>query len=162
MVSKEELQEQLKSSMKQGKELKTGTLRMLLSSLSNKEKDKQFQASKQNPESTEKVMLDEEEIQSVIATEVKKRKEAAEAFEKGERAEAAAKEREELEILQAFLPAQLSAEEVAAIVKEAIAETGALSMQDMGKVMAAVMGKLKGQADGNTVQRIAQNVLTKQ
>ncbi|MDP6703905.1 MAG: GatB/YqeY domain-containing protein [archaeon] len=158
MVSKTELQDQLKAAMKEKDEVKTGALRMLLSSLSNKEKEKQFQAVKQNAEAGE-VVLEEEEIQAVVATEVKKRKEAAEAFEKGGRAEAAAKEKEELEILQAFLPEQLSEEEIADIVKEAIAETSASSMQDMGKVMAAAMGKLKGQADGAVVQNIVKTQL---
>ena len=161
MVNKVELQEQLKASMKEGNELKTGVLRMLLSSIFNKEKEKQFQASKESSDSAEEVNLTEEEIQSVVATEVKKRKEAAEAFEKGDRPEAAAKEKQELEILEVFLPEQLSEEEIVNIVKEAIAETGASSIQEMGKVMAAAMGKLKGQADGGVVQNIVKSELSK-
>mgnify|MGYP000229951290 FL=1 len=145
MVGKQEIQDQLKESMKDGNEVKTGALRMLLSSLSNKEKEKRFKAGKEDSSKTEEDLakeseLTEEEIQSAIATEVKKRKEAKEAFEKGGRDEAAAKEQEELEILQAFLPEQMSEEEVEAIVKEAITETGASSISDMGKVIGIVMG----------------------
>ncbi|MEK7542151.1 MAG: GatB/YqeY domain-containing protein [Patescibacteria group bacterium] len=145
---KEEIQKQLKEAMLQKDELKTGTLRMLLAALINKEKEKSQHE------------LSEEEIQQVISTEVKKRKEATEAFEKGGRPEMAEKERKEMKILQKYLPEQLSEEEVRKLVKEAMEQTGATTPQDMGKVMAAVMPKLKGKADGVLVSSIVRELLT--
>tara|TARA_B100001971_G_C18176045_1_gene529974 strand:- start:791 stop:1291 length:501 start_codon:yes stop_codon:yes gene_type:complete len=164
MVGKQEIQDQLKESMKEGNEVKTGALRMLLSSISNKEKEKRFQATKEDSGKAEEDLtkeseLTEEEIQSLIATEVKKRKEAKEAFEKGGREEAAQKEQQEMELLQVFLPEQMSEEEVEAIVKEVIAETGASSISDMGKVIGSVMGKVKGGADGGMVSAITKKLL---
>tara|TARA_Y100000310_G_scaffold125815_1_gene124543 strand:+ start:225 stop:725 length:501 start_codon:yes stop_codon:yes gene_type:complete len=164
MVGKQEIQDQLKESMKEGNEVKTGALRMLLSSISNKEKEKRFQVTKQDSGKSEEDLakeseLTEEEIQSLVATEVKKRKEAKEAFEKGGRDEAAQKEQQEMELLQAFLPEQMSEQEVEAVVKEVIAETGASSISDMGKVIGIVMGKVQGKADGGAVSAIAKKLL---
>ena len=95
----------------------------------------------------------------MLFAEVKKRKEAHEAFSKGGREESATKEQQEMELLQAFLPEQMAAEEVEIIVKEVIAETGASSMSDMGKVIKAVMGKVQGKADGAVVSTIAKKLL---
>ena len=146
---KQKIQKDLKQSLLQKDELKTGTLRMVLAALVNKEKERGAQ-------------ITEEEAQSVLLAEAKKRKEAAEAFEKGGRPEMAEKERKELEILQAYLPEQISEEEIRAAVKEAIEQTGASSAQDMGKVMAAVMSKLKGRADGALVSSVVKEELTNQ
>ena len=146
---KQKIQQDLKQSLLEKNELKTGTLRMVLAALVNKEKERGAQ-------------ITEEEAQSVLLAEAKKRKEAAEAFEKGGRPEMAEKERKELEILQAYLPEQMSEEEIRAAVKEAIEQTGASSAQDMGKVMAAVMSKLKGRADGVLVSSVVKEELTNQ
>lgn len=148
---KKEIQGELKAALLQKDELKTGTLRMLLAALVNKEKE--------NPPAGGLGPLSEEQTQDIVLSEVKKRKEAIEAFEKGGRPEMAAKERKELEILQKYLPEQLSEEEVRKIVEEAIAQTGASSPQDMGKVMAALMPKVKGKADGSLLASIVKEFL---
>jgi len=144
---KKQIQDDLKQAMKAGDSLKTGALRMLLAALTNKEKEKG------------QTELSDEGIQQVIATEAKKRKEAAEAFEKGGKREMAEQEKRELEILQAYLPEQMGEEEIRKLVKEAIAKTGALSPQDMGKVMAALMPQTKGKADGSLVSQIVKQSL---
>ncbi len=143
---KQRIQQELKEAMLQKDELKTGTLRMLLAAFVNKEKEKGT------------ALLDDQ-AQSIIMFEVKKRKEAAEAFEKGQRPEMAEKERKEMEILQKYLPEQISEEEIRKLVKEAIGETGAATPQDMGKVMAALMPKVKGRADGALVSSIVKGAL---
>ena len=143
---KEEIQQDLKEALLQKNELKTGTLRMVLAAFVNKEKEK----------GTE---LTQEQAQAILLTEAKKRKESIDAFEKGGRAEMAQKERKELEILQAYLPDQLSEEEIRKFVKDAIAQTGAVKVQDMGKVMAALMAQLKGKADGEQVSALVKELL---
>lgn len=116
-------------------EQKTSTLRLLLSEIKN------AQIAKGSG-------LTDDEIISVIQKEVKKRKEAASGFRQGGREESAKNEETEAEILSAYLPAQMSDGDLAKIVEESIKETGATVISDMGKVMANVMGKVKGQADG--------------
>jgi len=136
--------------MKGGDQLKTGTLRMLLASLINKEKDNSQKE------------LSQEEFYQIVATEVKKRREAAEAFEKGGKEDMAEQEKKEMKILQAYLPEQLSQEEIRKFVQEAIAKTGAQNPQDMGKIMAELMPKVKGKADGALVSQIVKEQLTGQ
>ncbi len=148
---KKEIQEDLKAALLQKDELKTGTLRMLLAALINKEKE--------NPPAGGQGLLTGEQFQGVVLSEAKKRKEAIEAFTKGARPEMAEKERKELEILQKYLPQQLAEEEVRKLVEEAIAQTGAANPQDMGKVMAALMPKVKGKADGSLVSLIVKELL---
>lgn len=147
MISKQHIQQELKEALLQRDELKTGTLRMLLAALVNKEKEKG------------QGELSEEQVQSIILSEVKKRKEAVEAFTKGGRAEMAEKERKEMEILQKYLPEQLGEDEVRKLVKDAISQTGASKAQDMGKVMAALMPKVKGKADGALLASIVKELL---
>jgi len=144
---KQQIQQELKEALLQRDEIKTGTLRMLLAALINKEKEKNQH------------QLAEEEIQQVVITEVKKRREAAEAFEKGGRPEMAEKERKEMEILQKYLPEQLGEEEIRALVKDAISQTGAAALQDMGKIMAVLMPKVKGKADGAFVSALVKELL---
>jgi len=143
---KARIQEDLKAALRAKDEIKTGALRMLLAALINKEKEKGQQVT-------------DEEAQAVLFGEAKKRKEAAEAFEKGNRPDMAAKERKELEIIQGYLPEQMAEEEIRKLVKEAIAKTGAQSPQDMGKVMAALMPQTKGKADGGQVSQIVKQQL---
>ena len=92
----------------------------------------------------------------VIRRQLKQRQEAVEAYEKGGRVELAEKERAEAEILQEFLPKQMSEEEIGRIVDETVAQ---LDGSDFGRVMGIVMGKMKGQADGNTVARMVREKL---
>src|SRR3989344_2844283 len=116
---KAQIQEDLKAALRAKDEIKTGALRMLLAALINKEKEKGPFDSAQG-----KHELSDEETQAVLFGEAKKRKEAAEAFEKGNRPDMAAKESKELEIIQDYLPEQIAEEEIRKLVKEAIAKTG--------------------------------------
>ncbi|MEN2998670.1 MAG: GatB/YqeY domain-containing protein [Brevinematia bacterium] len=105
--------------------------------------------------------ISEDEIVSVIQKEIKKRKEAIELYEKGGRDDLVQKEKIELEILEAYLPKQLSEEEIREIVTSAIASIGAKSPSDVGRVMKEVMPKVKGRADGAVVKRIVEEALSK-
>ena len=98
--------------------------------------------------------MTDEAILQVLAKGVKQREESIAQFESAGRAELAEGEKKELELLKKYLPAQLSEDAVAAIVKEAVAATGATSKKDMGKVMKEVMARVQGQADGKLVSRL--------
>ena len=121
-------------------------LRLILSSLRSAEKDLQ------------RPLSGDEELQ-VLQRERKKRIEAAEAFHDAGRGEQAAKEEAELAILQEFMPEPLSEEELERIVDDAIAENGATSLQDLGRVMADVMPQVAGRADGSAVGQIVREKL---
>lgn len=136
---KERLAADLKEAMKARERARLDALRMLTTSIKNKEVEVRRE-------------LTDEEVQAVAATEVKRRKEAADAYDDAGRSELAEKERTEQAVLESYLPEQLSGEELDALVQEAIAATGAAGPGDMGKVMGAVMGKAKGRADGSIVQ----------
>jgi len=103
--------------------------------------------------------LDDAAATQVIRKQVKQRQDSIESFEKGGRPELAAKEREELEILNAYLPKGLSAEEMSALVRETIAEVGATSKAQMGAVMKALQAKVAGRADGKTLSSEVQKQL---
>ncbi|MDO8573816.1 MAG: GatB/YqeY domain-containing protein [Candidatus Daviesbacteria bacterium] len=141
----------IKSDLKQAQlsrdEIKVSTLRLFLSEIKNKE-----------IESGE--TLSDEDIVSVCQREIKKRKEAAAAFRSGGREDSALKEEAELKILEGYLPAQITNEELTKIVSDIITELGASGMVDMGKVIGAVMGKVKGKADGATVSAVVKDKLT--
>lgn len=156
MNLKEQLKEDLKVSLKERDEVKTGTLRMLMAAITNKEKEALRLASLAQDKSTE---LTDEEIQQVVATEAKKRREASDAFLKGARPELAEKEQQELKILLAYLPEQLTEEQIQGLVKEAIQKTGAQDIKDMGKVMGELALKIKGKADGAVVSKIVKESL---
>ncbi len=139
---KEQLRTDLTTAMKARDELRSSTLRMVLTAVTNAEV-----AGKVAKE------LTDDEVVGVLASEAKKRREAATAFEDGGRAESAAKERAEAEVLAVYLPEQLSADEIADLVSAAIAQTGAAAdgMKAMGKVMGVVTPQVKGRADGGVV-----------
>ncbi len=124
------------SAVKGGDEARRDTLRFLLSSLHNRAIEKRGKGDSE--------ALTDEDVMGVVEREVKKRKEAADLFEKGGRAESAAKERAESGILEEYLPAALPESEIERLVDEAIKSTGASSVKDMGKVMGAVMKAAKG------------------
>jgi len=149
MSLKQKISDDLKSAMKSGDTLKRDTLRFLDSAIKNVEIEK-----KKKEEG-----LNDEEIQEVIARSVKQRKDSITQYEAGGRADLAEKEKKEMEILMAYMPAQMSEEEVKEAVKKVIAETGASSKSEMGKVMGAAMAKLKGKADGNLVKKIVEEEL---
>lgn len=137
---KEQLRSDLTASMKARDAVRSGTIRMLLTAVTNAEVAGETAR-----------QLTDDELLAVVTKESKKRREAAEVYEQAGRTELADKERAEDEILRAYLPAALSADELAAIVRDAIAETGAAGMKDMGKVMKVVQPKVRGRADGAEV-----------
>lgn len=146
---KAQLRSDLTASMKARDELRSATLRMALSAITNEEV-----AGKVARE------LSDDEVLKVLAREVKKRKEAAEAFGGAGRAEQAAREEAEGEVLSAYLPAQLSDEELHALVTAAIAETGAEGPRAMGAVMKVLTPRVAGRADGSRVAAAVKSALS--
>jgi len=164
MNLKEKIKEDLKTALKEGKEIEVSTLRLLLSAIFNKEKEKRYKLSKQKPEFEEKDLekesqLVDEEVIEVISSEIKKRKESILEFGKGQRQDLVEKETKEKEILEKYLPEQLSEEGIKKLVKEAIERVEAKEPKDIGKVMAELMPKVKGRADGGLVSKIAKELL---
>lgn len=139
---KDRLRADLTAAIKARDTIRSSTLRMVLTSVTNAEV-----AGKEARE------LTDEDVLGVLTSEAKKRREAAEAFADAGRAESAEKERAEAAVIADYLPEQLSAEEIAALVSEAIASTGAAEegMRGMGKVMGVLQPKVKGRADGGAV-----------
>jgi uncharacterized protein YqeY len=138
----------MQAAIRERDELRRDTLRMVVSAAYN--------ASKQAGRD-----LTDDEVVTVLSREVKTRRESVEAFTAGGRAEAAAKEQAEIEIISAYLPEQIDPVELAQIVAQAVAESGATSAKDMGKVMAVLMPKVKGRADGKQVSALVIQELAK-
>ena len=162
---KEKIQEELKTALKEKKEVEVSVLRMLLAAIASKETEKRTKVWKEEPDLSsqgleEKSKLDDEEITEAVLSEVKKRKEAILEFEKGEREDLIEKEKKELEVLQKYLPEQISEEELRKLAKEAIEKVEAKEQKDMGKVMAELMPKTKGRVDGSLVSKIVKELLS--
>lgn len=136
--------------MREKSAAKLGVLRMLKAALMNAAIEKSGAQAK----------LDDADAVQVIRKQVKQRQDSIESFEKGGRPELAAKEKEELSILQTYLPQAMSAEDVSKAVREAIAEVGATSKAQMGAVMKAVQAKVAGRADGKTLSAEVQKQLS--
>lgn len=136
----------MRASAKAQDVVRRDTLRFALSALHNEE------VARRRP-------LSDEEIHDVLAKQAKMRRESIEAFDKGARPELAAKERAELAIIEGYLPQQLTRDEVVAIARAAIAETGASAPGDQGKVMQKVMPQVKGRADGKVVAEVVGSLL---
>jgi len=134
--------------MRSGDALRRDTLRMAESALYNAEKRDRREYS-------------DDEVGAVLAREVKTRRESVEAFRKGGREDLASKEEAEIAILAAFLPEQLSEPEIAALVDEAIAATGAAGPRDMGKVMGWLAPRTRGRADGRLVSQVVGSALAR-
>lgn len=143
---RENIQKEVGVALKAGEKEKLSTLRMLLSAIKYKEVDAKRQ-------------LNDEETLQVVSTLIKQRQDSVEQFTKGGREDLAQKESREIEVLKAYLPPQLSEEEVRTIIKKAAEETGASGQKDMGKLMKAVMPLVKGKADGKLVNDIVKEVL---
>lgn len=143
----DKIQADLKQAQLDRDEIKVSTLRLLLSEIKNTE------IAKGQP-------LDDATVISVIQKEVKKRVEAASSFRQGQREQSAVKEENEAKILQSYLPAQISNEELTKIVDEAIKESGAVNPSDMGKVIGMVIGKVGAGADGTRVSFVVKERLT--
>ena len=134
MSLKEKITEDMKTAMRAKDSERLGTIRLLLAAIKQKEID-------------ERVVLDDVAVVAIVDKLMKQRKDSIEAFLKAERSDLADKEATELTVLQAYLPARLSMEEVMAAVKAIVAELGATGPGDMGKVMGAVKAQLAGKAD---------------
>ncbi|MDO9231302.1 MAG: GatB/YqeY domain-containing protein [bacterium] len=146
---KQKILEDLKLAMKAGDTAKRDTLRMLDSMVKNSEIEK-----KKREEG-----LSDEETQEVIARAIKQRKDSASQYASGGREDLAQKENTEIEILSVYMPAQLSDEEARVEVLKIIAEVGAVSKSEIGKVMGKAMTVLKGKVDGNLVKKIVEEEL---
>ncbi|HET7731902.1 MAG TPA: GatB/YqeY domain-containing protein [Usitatibacter sp.] len=134
MALREQLNEDIKSAMKAREAEKLGALRLLLSAVKQREVD-------------ERITLDDAGVVGVIEKMIKQRKDSISQYERAQRQDLADKEKYEISVLEAYMPKQLSAAEVDAIIAEAIAATGARGAADMGKVMGVVKPKLAGRAD---------------
>jgi len=149
MGLKEILQHDLTEAIRSRDELKSGTIRMVLTAITNEEVS-----------GKEARTLTEAEIITVLSREAKKRREAAEAFADGGRADRAEREKLEGEFITTYLPAQLSESEIKELIAHAIAETGATGPAGMGQVMKIISPKIAGKADGGTVSALVKAALT--
>lgn len=149
MSLKSKIIEDLKAAMKSGETAKRDTLRMLDSMVKNTEIEKKKR----------ETGLDDNEVQEVVMKAIKQRKDAIAQYESGGRMELAEKERAEMEILSAYMPEQMSEDDIRKIVTQTAAEIGATAKSDMGKLMGAAMGKLKGKADGQVVKKAVEEIL---
>lgn len=138
MALKERLDQDLKAAMREKAQLKLDTIRMLKSAI----KYREIELMKP---------LDDAGVLSVIASEIKRRRDSVEQYRAGNRADLADKEDAEIALLQAYLPAQLSADELRAKVEEAVAKVGAQGPKDMGAVMKALLPEVQGRAEGKAV-----------
>jgi uncharacterized protein YqeY len=168
---KEKLDSDLKKAQQEKDELVLLVLRGIKAAIHNKEiekrtklsKDPSFAEAAEGEERLKKLekesKLIEGEVMQVVSSEAKKRKDSIEEFKKGKRDDLVEKEEKELEILKKYLPEQISEEQIQEEVKKVIKEIGAAGLQDTGKVMSALMPKLKGRAEGGVVSRIVNELL---
>lgn len=146
MTISQQIARDFKEAMKAREELRLSCLRMLKTSLKNKQVEKGDE-------------LTDDEIQGLISSAIKKGKEAAEEFRKGNREDLAQKEEKEVQFLLKYLPEQLSPSEIESIIKEIIAELSITSPKDLGKLMKVAMARMAGQAQGKEVNSIARKLL---
>ncbi len=146
MTLTEKLSNDIKDAMKAKEKGRLSILRMIKSTIKNKEIDKGD-------------ILDDDEVQAVLRSFVKRAKDSIEQFSNAGRTELAEKEQEELKIIQEYLPKQLDEDEIKTLVQDTINETGASGPKEMGKVMKAVMAKARGLADGKTVNKFVKEML---
>lgn len=144
----EKIESDLKAALKSGQKVKLSALRLLVAALKNAEIEKREK-------------LTDEEIFQVISRESRKWEEAALIYEKAGENERAQKEHFQIETIKVYLPSQLSEEEIRKIIKEALLETGAKDLKEMGRVMQVVMPKVKGKADGRRVNEIVKEMLSR-
>ena len=149
MSLKERLTEDMKQAMREREagKFRLSVIRMVLASI-------------KNVEINERRELSQEDLLAIMSKEVKMRRDSLEEFKKADREDLAAQAQAEIDILVAYMPAQLSESEIREIVKAAVETTGASSAKDMGKVMAAIMPKTKGRADGKVVNQIVREFLS--
>lgn len=145
---KEKLSSDLRNAQKSRDSLKTDTLRLLLSEIKNKEIDLRRE-------------IENEEIISILVTQIKKRKEAASIYEENGRKDFSEKELKESSFLESYLPEQVGEEELKKRIQEILADTGAHGPRDMGKVMKIVIPEFKGKADGAIIKDLVSELLGK-
>lgn len=148
MSLKEKLAEDLKSAMKDKDIIRKNVVQLVRAGVLQIEKDN-------------KVTLDDEGVLDVIAKQLKQRRDSLPDYEKSGREDLIAELKAEMDVLMGYLPEQLTKEELEVIVNDAVIKTGASSMKDMGKIMAEVMPKTKGRADGKVINEIAKAILSK-
>ena len=148
MSLKEQIPEDLKSALREKKTLDLSVLRMLQAAIKNKEIDNKGE-------------LSDEDIVQVVSSEIKKRRDAIEEFNKVDRKDAAETEQLEIDVLMKYMPEQLSEEELASKVSELVAESGAEGLKDLGVAMKVVMPALKGKADGKLINKYVREELEK-
>ncbi|UCF02973.1 MAG: GatB/YqeY domain-containing protein [Deltaproteobacteria bacterium] len=147
MSLQEQISAALKDAMRARDETKMATLRLVLTAIKKREKEARS-------------LLEDQEVISVITSQIKQRRESIEQYRKAGREDLAQTEENELEILQGYMPEQVSEEEISNTVDEIIAEVGAVSMKDMGKVMKAAMVKLAGKAEGGAINAMVKAKLS--
>ena len=135
---KERMTDDMKAAMRSGEKERLGTIRMITAAIKQREVD-------------ERISLDDGQVLSVLEKMIKQRKESLEQFKAGNRADLADKEAAEITLLQGYMPSQLSAADLDALITEAVAATGATSIKDMGKVMGLIKTKAQGRADMGAV-----------
>ncbi len=143
---KQKFQNDLKQAMKQGEKDKVATLRLVLSAVGYAEMAKQAD-------------LTDSDILGILSKEARQREESITAFKSGNRPDLVAKEEAELNIIKTYLPAAASRDEIVALAKKVIAETGAQGMKDRGKVMPKLIAELKGKADGRIINEVVSQLL---
>jgi uncharacterized protein YqeY len=152
MTLRDRFQTELKEAMKAKDARRVSTLRMVLAALKDKDIAARTETSREG--------IGEDDVLSLLAKMVKQREESAAAFESGGRPELAAAEREEIAIIASFMPKQMSAEEMKSAIATVISETGAASVKDMGKVMAALKGRYAGQMDFAKASALVKELLS--
>lgn len=146
MSLSERLNDDMKTLMKSGDKFALSVLRMIRSAVKNAEIDS-------------KRTLSDDEVMDILAREIKQRRDALQDFEKAGREDLAEQAKAEVEVIQRYMPQPLTEEQLIAIVQETVNEVGASSKSDMGKVMSALMPKVKGRADGKQVNAAVQRLL---
>lgn len=134
MSLKERITDDMKAAMRAGEKERLGLIRMITAAIKQREVD-------------ERIVLDDTQVLIVLEKMIKQRKESLVQFQAGNRQDLVEKEAAEITLLQGYLPSQLSAAEIDALIAEALAATGATGIKDMGKVMAVIKGKAQGRAD---------------
>ena len=150
-MTKQDIQEQLKQSMLARTPNQTSVLRMLLSAITYYEIQKGGAG----------YVATDEDVMTVVQKEAKQRKDSIEEYSKANRQDLVEKEQQELTLLQTYLPAQLRIDEITLLVKQAMIQTDAKSIQDLGKVMSVLVPQTKGKADGAVVSSIVKEALNK-
>lgn len=157
----DKIQTDLKNAQLNRDEVKVSTLRLLLSEIKNGEISLRQSSPRQSLGQAGQEGLSDEDIISIVQRELKKRKEAAVGFRSGGREESAQREELEAKVLEGYLPAQISSEELTKIIEDTISELGATSPADMGKVMGVIMGKVAGRSDGGIISALVKERLAK-